>query len=49
MAKKKGRDLRTKRHIKVDDAAAVIAAFQSWANRPPAGSPGRSGLKTWPQ
>jgi hypothetical protein len=40
VAKKKGRDLRTKRHIKVDDAAAVIAAFQSWANRPPAGSPG---------
>lgn len=37
---KKGRDLRTKRHIKVDDAAAVIAAFQSWTNRPPAASPG---------
>jgi len=35
---KKARDLRTKRHIKVDDAAAVIAAFQWWANRPPAGS-----------
>jgi hypothetical protein len=36
---KKARDLRTKRHIKVDDAATVIAAMQSWANRPPASNP----------
>lgn len=35
---KKARDLRTKRHIKVDDAAALIAAFQAWARRPPAQS-----------
>jgi hypothetical protein len=40
VAKKKGRDLRTKRHVKVDDAAKVIAAFQWWANRPRAGDPG---------
>jgi hypothetical protein len=33
------RDRRTKRHIKVDDAATVIAAVQSWASRPPLTDP----------
>ncbi|MDV3136369.1 hypothetical protein [Mycobacterium sp. 29Ha] len=37
---KKARDQRTKRRIKVDDAAAVIAAVQWWASRPPAANPG---------
>ena len=33
------RDRRTKRHIKVDDAATVIAGVQSWASRPPLTDP----------
>ncbi|EHB46371.1 hypothetical protein [Mycolicibacterium vinylchloridicum] len=37
---KRGRALRTKRHIKVDDAATVIGAFRWWANRPPTGNAG---------
>ncbi|MBY0291288.1 MAG: hypothetical protein K2X52_29735 [Mycobacteriaceae bacterium] len=37
---KKARDLRSKRHIKVDDAATVIAGFKSWTNRPPTHDPG---------
>jgi hypothetical protein len=43
---KKARDLRTKRHIKVDDAAAVIAASSGGrTDRQQAPLP-RSGLKT---
>ncbi len=37
---KKARNSRTKRRIKVDDATAVITAFQWWANRPPSPNPG---------
>lgn len=43
---KRARDLRTKRHIKVDDAAALIAAFQTWANRP---APARGVATQWTQ
>lgn len=38
---RKARDLDAKRRIKVDDAAAVIAAFRWWANLPPSRNPGR--------